>query len=162
LGTGNGGEGKAQSQSIDGSTLYPSPVRRCPTLALRGLELSLWGYIMAHLGAGPRSEGHVAWLSHGATPVVDDACLVGSCMAQHTIIIVQRNDSTAWHSIQSQFYQRGCLIVNTRHMYCKVSVSFLTATCIKIKSKSEHIRRLVCMECPRSSDVGSCVSCVRE
>jgi hypothetical protein len=127
------------SQSIDGRL----DMRLCPSRSVPGPApawASIYFLICSYHGSSRRRSvfGKECGSAHLRSSHSKSLAL-GSCTL-HTACI-----SIHWY----------CKGYNKLYFLACVSVSFLTATCIK--SKSEHI-----MECPRSSDMRTCVSCVRE
>lgn len=155
-GGGNGGEGKAMGARHP--PLAPPRSVGAPSPALRGLEPAIDLHMGLHHGTS-RRRSHFGGACGSAYPSAPrrlshsvDACL--PCCQLH-------DDGTAMLNAVIP----SCVIVNCAMCIARYLCFFSTATCIKIKSKSENIRRLFMhgiMECPRSSEVGTCVSCVRE
>ena len=134
------------SQSIDGSsTCTCAPPRSVPCPArLESRSFPLYGFSRrrcrvgkecgsAHSPAPPRLS-HSSRVCHLAA---------ARCSAHHTITSL----------IGISILERT--LITAHHMYCICLYFF--SNCDMYQIKSEHI-----MECPRSSDVRTCVSCVRE
>ena len=143
-----GREGQAKVSMVD-STCASAPPRSVPGPA--PAWASIYFLICSYHGSSRRRSvfGKECGSAHLRSSHSKSRLALGSCTL-HTACI-----SIHWYCIVLKGTINLLLPEHAPYVFACVSVSFLTATCIK--SKSEHI-----MECPRSSDMRTCVSCVRE